>query len=146
MKTVEWFSHTTSPLLLSLVTVTVVTAAALPLSSTSARRDSLTSVPLVGKPDAGTLSERYCSPWRSIMGEKLGSQSTVRGKVISEFGKVGEGKELTGETARDGELRDDAKGRDRLELVAALEDEVEVLLGCANAEVVQGNVALAAHM
>ena len=73
MKTVEWFSKTTSPLEASLVWVTVVTAAALPLSRTSASFEDETRVPEVGM---GFLIERYCSPWRSIIGEKLGSQST----------------------------------------------------------------------
>lgn len=63
MKTVDWFSKTSSPVALLCVSTIEVTAAALPLSRTSSRRAELTRVPLVG---IGPLIERYCSPWRSL--------------------------------------------------------------------------------
>ena len=84
MKTVIWFSNITLPLCLSLVSMMVVTAAALPLSSTSISLNEITwggflalvvssklptyRTSLISSPDVGIgpLILKYCSPWSSL--------------------------------------------------------------------------------
>src|ERR1700710_639035 len=61
--TVLWFSNNGLPVDLSVVVVTDVTVAALPLSRTSMSFTSLTRVALVG---IGPKILRYCSPCRSL--------------------------------------------------------------------------------
>ena len=70
---------TTSPLALSFVVTWTVTIAVLPLSRTSRSLTVLLRVPEVGM--WVFLSWRYCSPWRSLSGLKLG---TIESKLRPE--------------------------------------------------------------
>jgi hypothetical protein len=58
-------------------------------------------------------------------------------------GRDGEkGRKRTGNTARDGKLRDDAERRESFEVLVAFEDEVEVLLGRSDPKSVKSHIAL----
>ena len=50
--------------------------------------------------------------------------------------------QLTREATGHGELRDDTESGDSLEVAIALKDEVEILVGRSDPEVVQGDIAL----